>query len=154
MAAFTHPNPLGSRFSEGSWGVEAAAASLETAVAEVSHHRVAFLARTAEAAIDIDLRWIQAEWMDKLHDLRGQGAAWPTVHDPLSCRAGQPLGRYLRAQGSAGGASDSVRHPAGQCLAVFKPRALTQARAAGHIVLHRDGRAITHWPEKGSPHVL
>lgn len=39
MAAFTHLNPLGSRFSDGSWGVYYAAESLETAVAEVSHHR-------------------------------------------------------------------------------------------------------------------
>ena len=57
MAAFTHLNPLGSRFSDGSWGVYYAADTLETAVAEVSHHRALFLARTAEAAIDVDLRW-------------------------------------------------------------------------------------------------
>lgn len=154
MAAFTHLNPSGSRFSEGSWGVYYAGASLETAVAEVSHHRAAFLARTAEAAFDVDLRWIQADLMDTLHDLRGQGAAWPAVVDPLARGASQALGRALRAQGSAGIAYDSVRHPQGQCVAVFKPRALSQARAVGHIGLHWDGRAITHWFEKGAPHVL
>lgn len=154
MAAFTHLNPLGSRFSDGSWGVYYAAASLETAVAEVSHHRAAFLARTAEEVIDIDLRWIQADLMDKLHDLREQGVAWPAVYDPVSYGASQALGRALRTNGSAGIAYDSVRHPQGQCVAIFRPRALSKARAAGHIGLHWDGRTITHWFEKGTPHVL
>jgi RES domain-containing protein len=154
MAAFTHLNPLGSRFSDGSWGVNYAAASLETAVAEVSHHRAAFLARTAEEAIDIDLRWIQADLVDKLHELRGQRVAWPAVYDPSACGASQALGRALRAQGSAGIAYDSVRHPQGQCVAIFKPRALSKARVVGNLGLHWDGRAITHWFEKGTPHVL
>jgi len=154
MAAFTHLNPLGSRFSDGSWGVYYAADTLETAVAEVSHHRALFLARTAEAAIDVDLRWIQADLMDKVHDLRGQGAAWPGVCDPEAYGASQALGRTLRTHNSAGIVYDSVRHPQGQCVAVFKPRALSKARAVGHIGLHWDGSAITHWFEKGAPHVL
>lgn len=154
MAAFTHLNPLGSRFSDGSWGVYYAADSLDTAVAEVSHHRGQFLARTAEAAIDIDLRWLHADLMDKLHDLRGQGASIPGVYDPDLYGESQDLGRTLRSQGSPGIVYDSVRRPLGQCAAVFKPRALSNARAAGHIGMHWDGRAISHWFEKGDPHAL
>ncbi len=154
MAAFTHLNPLGSRFSDGSWGVYYAADSLETAVAEVSYHRAAFLARTAEEAIDIDLRWLHADLMDKLHDLRGQGASMPGVYDPDHYGASQDLGRAMRAQGSQGLVYDSVRRPQGQCAAVFKPRALSKARTAGHIGLHWDGRAISHWFEKSAPHAL
>ncbi len=157
MAAFTHLNPLGSRFSDASWGVYYAAESLATAVAEVSHHRGAFLARTAEAAIDIDLRWIQADLTTRLHDLRGQGEAMPAIYDRDRYGASQDLARALRAQGSAGIVYDSVRQrhdPAGQCIAVFKPRALSNARAAGHIGLHWDGQQISHWFEKGAPHVL
>ena len=154
MAAFTHLNPSGSRFSDGSWGVYYAAESLDTAVAEVSHHRGVFLARTAEEAIDIDLRWIQADLMDRLHDLRGQGAAMPTVYDPDRYGASQDLGRALHSQGSQGIVYDSVRRPQGQCAAVFKPRALINARAVGHIGLHWDGRVISHWFEKGAPRSL
>ncbi len=152
MAAFTHLNPAGSRFSDGSWGVYYAADSLETAVAEVSHHRGAFLARTAEAPIDIDLRWILADLVADLHDLRGQAQALPAVMDPVHYGAGQALGRSLRALGSSGIAYNSVRRPQGQCAAVFKPRALANARATGHIGLHWDGRAISHWFKKGAPH--
>jgi len=154
MAAFTHLNPLGSRFSDGSWGVYYAADSLETAVAEVSHHRGAFLARTAEEAIDIDLRWIQADLKDRLHDLRGQGSAWAAAYDPDRYGASQDLGRELRTQGSAGIAYDSVRRPQGQCVAVFRPMALSNARPAGHIGLHWDGTHISHWFEKGAPRAV
>ena len=154
LAAFTHLNPLGSRFSDGSWGVYYAADSLDTAVAEVSHHRGQFLARTAEAAIDIDLRWLHADLMDKLHDLRGQGASMPGVYDPDRYGESQDLGRALRSQGSPGIVYDSVRRPLGQCAAVFKPKTLSNAKTVGHIGLHWDGRAISHWFEKGDPHML
>jgi len=160
MAAFTHLNPLGSRFSDGSWGVYYAADSLDTAVAEVSHHRGLFLARTAEEAIDIDLCWLHADLMDKLHDLRGQGAPMPAVDhpnpDPGPDRYGasQDLGRALRLQGSPGIIYDSVRRPQGRCAAVFKPKTLNNARTAGHIGMHWDGRVISHWFEKGDPHSL
>ena len=157
MAAFTHLNPLGSRFSDGSWGVYYAAESLQTAVAEVSYHRGSFLARTAEEAIDIDLRWIQAELMEKFHDLRGQGASMPAVYDPDRYGASQDLGRALRSRNSPGIVYDSVRRrdeQSGQCVAIFKPKALGNARATGHIGLHWDGRAISHWFEKGAPHAV
>ena len=154
MAAFTHLNPLGSRFSDGSWGVYYAADSPDTAVAEVSYHRGLFLARTAEEAIDIDLRWLHADLMDELHDLRGQGASMSAVYDPDRYGASQELGRALRSQGSQGIVYNSVRRPQGQCVAVFKPRALSNARTAGQIGLHWDGRTISHWFEKGLPHAL
>lgn len=154
MAAFTHLNPLGSRFSDGTWGVYYAAESLPTAVAEVGHHRAAFLRRTNEPAIDLDLRWIQADLFEKLHDLRPLRERLPEVHDPDGYQAGQTLARRLRGQGSAGIAYQSVRRDGGECVAVFKPRALSNARQAGHVALHWDGQAISHWYEKGTPHEM
>jgi hypothetical protein len=153
MAAFTHLNPLGSRFSDGSWGVYYAADSLPTAVAEVSHHRAVFLARTAEPAIDIDLRWIKAKLQARVHDIRGQVASLPAVYDPSAYGASQAFGKALRDAGSAGIVFDSVRKAQGQCAAIFKPKALSQAKAAGHIALHWDGLAISHWFEKSPPHL-
>lgn len=38
-APFTHVNPAGSRFSDGSFGVLYLAGSMETALAEVQHHQ-------------------------------------------------------------------------------------------------------------------
>lgn len=169
MAAFTHLNPEGSRFSDGSYGVYYAADTLDTAVAEVSHHRARFLARTAEPEIDVDLRWIQADLCQLVHDLRT--AALPTggmsperpsdrsaelsaLYHPEQYAAGQALGRALRDAGSCAVAYDSVRLAGGQCVAVFIARALANARPAGHLSLHWDGQRISHWFEKSEPHAL
>lgn len=151
MAAFTHLNPEGSRFSDGSYGVYYAAHDLDTAVAEVSHHRGLFLARTGEAAIDIDLRLITAPLGAKLHDLRGLRRSAPAVYDPAAYGAGQTLGRALREAGSWGVLYHSVRHRGGLCAGVFRPRALHGAREAAHIALHWDGTRVTHWYEKRAP---
>jgi len=160
MAAFTHLNPEGSRFSDGSYGVYYAAHSLPTAVAEVSHHRAVFLRRTDEPAIDLDLRLITANVEAELHDLgslhddevvRRRFAA---VLDPDDYGPSRTLGRALRAAGSWGIRWPSVRDAAGECVGLFRPRALRHAKATAHIGLHWDGQRITHWFQKEKPHDL
>ncbi len=154
MAAFTHLNPEGSRFSDGSWGVYYAAQDLDTAVAEVSHHRALFLARTAEPPIDVDLRLITATLAAALHDLRPLAASAPALFDPHDYAAGRALGRALRAAGSGGLLYPSVRRRGGLCAGVLRPTALHGARAVAHLALHWDGQRITHWYEKRAPHAL
>ncbi len=151
MAAFTHLNPEGSRFSDGSYGVYYAAQDLNTAVAEVSHHRALFMTRTREPAIDLDLRLIVAPLDATLHDLRGLRRSAPELYDPADYAAGQALGRLLRETGSWGVLYHSVRRHGGLCAGVFRPRALKPAREAAHIALHWDGSRITHWFEKRAP---
>ena len=148
MAAFTHLNPEGSRFSDGSYGVYYAAQALETAIAEVGHHRAVFLARTAEPSMEIDLRLISANVDAELHDLRGLGEAGAKIFHPDHYASSQALGRRLRAAGSWGVLFPSVRHPGGFCIGAFRPRALGRARVSGHYTLHWDGERITHWYEK------
>ena len=156
MAAFTHLNPEGSRFSDGSYGVYYAAQALETAIAEVSHHRALFLSRTQEPAVDVDMRLISATVDAPLHDLRAldnkkRAAA---LLDPNDYGAPQLLGRQLREAGSWGVQFPSVRHAGGLCVGVFRPKALRNARSGAHIALHWDGQRITHWFEKKGPHSL
>jgi len=160
MAAFTHLNPEGSRFSDGSYGVYYAAHSLATAVAEVSHHRTIFLRRTDEPAIDLDMRLITANVEAELHDLRTPADAQPaerpyaSVLDPEEYGPSQRLGIALRRQGSWGISYPSVRDAEGECVAIFRPRALRHAKSALHIALHWDGERISHWFEKRAPHPL
>ncbi len=154
MAAFTHLNLEGSRFSDGSYGVYYAARALETAVAEVSHHRALFLARTAEPAIDVDLRVIAANVDAELHDLRALGKRANALLDPNDYGAPQVLGKQLREAGSWGVLFPSVRHEGGFCVGLFRPKALRNARSGAHIALHWDGTRITHWYEKRGPHLL
>ena len=154
MAAFTHLNPEGSRFSDGSYGVYYAAQTLETAVAEVGHHRALFLSRTAEPAVDIDLRVIAATVQADLHDLRGLGKRGAALLDPNHYGAPQAFGRQLRENGSWGVIFPSVRHEGGVCVGLFRPRALRQAKTGAHLALHWDGERITHWYEKRGPRLL
>ena len=151
MAAFTHLNPEGSRFSDGSYGVYYAAHALETAIAEVSHHRAVFLARTAEPAIDVDMRLITAHLDAPLHDLRDLGRRGAALFQPDRYDAPQRLGRRLREAGSWGVQFPSVRHASGLCVGVFRPKALRHAKSGTHIALHWDGTRITHWYEKRGP---
>jgi hypothetical protein len=156
MAAFTHLNPEGSRFSDGTWGVYYAAHAVPTAVAEVSHHRALFLARTSEPALEIDLRLIGANVDAALHDLTplaaaGAAAAWL---DPVRYEEPQRLGRALRDAGSFGLRWPSVRHPGGECVGIFRPKALKPAKALSHIALWWDGQQIRSWYEKSAPTVL
>ena len=154
MAAFTHLNPEGSRFSDGSYGVYYAAQAIETAIAEVSHHRALFLARTNEPAMDVDMRAISATLDAELHDLRGLGKRGAALLDPNDYAAPQALGKRLREAGSWGVVFPSVRHEGGLCVGIFRPRALRQARSAAHIALHWDGQRITHWYEKRGLHEI
>jgi hypothetical protein len=159
MAAFTHLNPEGSRFSDGSYGVYYAAHSLETSLAEVGHHRAIFLRRTDEPAIDIDLRLITASVEAELHDLLDAGGAanasrYASVLDPDDYGPSQRLGKRLRAGDSWGIRYPSVRHAGGECVGVFRPRALRHPKAAAHFALHWDGGRFTHWYEKRPPHAV
>ena len=154
MAAFTHLNPEGSRFSDGTYGVYYAAHKLETAVAEVSHHRARFLARTAEPPIEIDMRCYRVKIKAKVCELRGVDDA--TVYAPDSYAASQVFARKVGAdEGLAGVVYDSVRHPGGECAALFAPKALVPpAREAEHVTLRWNGERIEGWYLKSDLHDL
>ncbi|MGY3040878.1 RES domain-containing protein [Rhodanobacter sp. TND4EL1] len=139
MAAFTHLNPEGSRFSDGAWGVFYAAHSVATAVEETVYHRERFLAATAEPACDIQMRCYRTSVDSKLHDIRG---GWAAAHDPDDYVAGVALARELRAAGSNGIVYDSARHRGGECLAAFLPDVVAPCVQAQHLVYRWDGHHI------------
>ncbi|KGQ20826.1 RES domain protein [Lysobacter dokdonensis DS-58] len=154
MSAFTHLNPEGSRFSDGTWGVYYAASDLDTAVSEVSHHRARFLARTAEPPIEIDLRCYRVPVRARLLDLRGRRAP-PGVLDPSGYTASQPFARVQRDAGELGIVHDSVRRRAGQCVALFTPKAtVPPAQQAEHVTLCWDGARISAWYRKSDARPL
>jgi hypothetical protein len=139
MAAFTHLNPDGSRFSDGSWGVFYAGHSVTTAVEETVYHRERFLAATAEPPCDIPMRCYRTSIAGKLHDLRG---GWSAEHDPTSYATSVILARTLREAGSNGVVYDSVRHAGGECVAVFYPDLVAPCVQSEHLVYRWDGRRI------------
>ncbi len=139
MAAFTHLNPEGSRFSDGSWGVFYAGHSVATAVEETVYHRERFLAATAEPACDIEMRCYRTSVDSRLHDIRG---GWATAHAADSYVASVALAGELRAAGSNGIIYDSARHRGGECLAAFHPDVVAPCVQAQHLVYRWDGKRI------------
>ncbi len=148
MAAFTHPNPDGSRFSDGSYGVFYAGATLTTAIAETRHHRTRFMRATVQPRMELDMRVYAVDLDGELHDISGKRAVLPLVYHPDDYAAGQALAVRLRAEGSSGIVYDSVRDIDGVCAAVFRPRCLSNPRQERHLCYVWDGRAITTVYEK------
>ncbi len=147
MAAFTHLNPEGSRFSDGTYGVYYACRSLNTAVAESRYHREQFLMRTKEEPIELDMRTYLADLEGDLHEIRGRkdlGA----VYDPNNYSASQVLGLELKAVNSYGIAYDSVRDPGGECSGVLRPPVLSPCIQGPHFGYIWDGSRITTVYEK------
>ncbi|MDP1900497.1 MAG: RES family NAD+ phosphorylase [Rubrivivax sp.] len=148
MAAFTHVNPLGSRFSAGHYGVFYAARERATAVAETRHHHGRFLAATNEGAMHLPMRLYQLVVDARLHDLRPAGVVDAAVYHPESYAAAQALGAGLHSAGSAGVAYRSVRQARGQCVGLFRPRGASACLHAAYLLYAWDGERFTDVYEK------
>lgn len=152
MAAFTHPNPAGDRFADGSYGVFYASLTIETAIAETMHHRARFMEATEEPAQEIDMRVYAVDLEADLHDIRGMRDSHSAWYHPASYAMSQELGRSLRDAGSDGLVYMSVRDEGGEgeCAAVFRPRLLSNCRQERHFCYVWDGLAIVTVYEKKS----
>ena len=148
MAAFTHLNPDGSRFSDGTWGVYYAGIDLDTAIAETRFHREAFLKTTKEEAMELDMRVLVADLNGDLHDIRGQQEARSELYNPDSYGASQDFARSVRADNSNGIVYNCVRHPPGQCVAIFRPPLLSNCRQERHLCYVWNGSTISEIYEK------
>jgi hypothetical protein len=148
MAAFTHVNTLGSRFSDGSYGMFYAARDRATAVAETRHHHGRFLAATRERALHLPMRLYHVAIDGRLHDLRPPGVVTAAVYDPDDYGTSRPLGAALRARGSLGVAYRSVRHARGQCVGLFRPGAASRCVHAAILLYAWDGERFTDVYEK------
>jgi len=150
MAAFTHLNPDGSRFTDGSYGVFYASNNIETAVAETKHHRERFMRATGQGSMHLDMRVYVTDLTADLHDIRGRQADMPLVYHADRYGAGQQLAKTLKAEGSNGIVYSSVRYQGGECAAVFRPKVLSKCRQERHLAYVWDGTRIRDVYEKRS----
>ena len=143
MAPFTHLSKPGTRFTDGTFGAYYAAESLENAIAETRHHSEIFLRATKEAPTEQEKRCYVADVSCELHDIRARRRDLADIYDPDDYGASQKLGRELRKTGSNGIAFESVRRTGGECVAVFRPRLVTNVRQGVHLRYAWDGHSIT-----------
>lgn len=142
MAAFTHLNPLGSRFSDGSYGIFYCAREARTAVAETRYHAALFLAATKEPPLRQQMRLYTVLARGEAIDLRDDPTLDAAVLSPIDYSAGQALGRRVRQAGAAGIVYPSVRDPSGECLAAFKTTLLRDCHHAAYLEYNWNGTAI------------
>jgi RES domain len=146
MAPFTHLNPKGSRFSNGSHGVYYAANRLSTAIAETAYHFARFARDSQDPARREDMRVLVGEVANDFHDVDSlptkQRAA---VMDPDSYAASQKLAEVLRAEGSNGVAYSSVRERGGHCIGAFWPDVVGIPVQERHLKFEWDGRQMSRY---------
>ena len=135
MAAFTHLNPEGSRFTDGEFGVFYASETLDTAIRETVYHRENFMRATSQLRMELDQRVYLIDLDAELHDIRGKRDSLPLLYHPDDYSASQHLARTLRDHGSNGIAYDSVRHEKGRCVGIFRPRSYRIAAKNGTFVM-------------------
>lgn len=142
MAAFTHLNPQGSRFSDGTYGVFYCAKEKGTAIAETRYHAARFMIATREPAMRLQMRLYTVKAEGVATDLRTAAVAEPGLVDPADYRYAQGVGRRLRLQGSQGILYPSVRHPGGECLAALRTGILRDCLHAAYLEYHWNGQAV------------
>jgi hypothetical protein len=146
MAAFTHVNPKGSRFSDGSFGVYYAAAALETAIVETVFHFEAFARDSADPPRSEDFRVLAGAVTAEFEDVAALPAAQRvSILDPESYVASQAYAKEVRATGANGVAYPSVRHEGGQCIGAFRPRAVGIPHQERHLKYHWNGVRIDRY---------
>ena len=146
MAAFTHVNPKGSRFSAGSFGVYYAAAALETAIAETVFHFEAFARDSADPPRNEEFRVLVGVVAEVFEDVSGLPATQQAaILDPNSYAVSQTYANELRATGANGVAYPSVRHAAGQCIGAFRQRAVGIPHQERHLKYRWNGERVDRY---------
>ena len=143
MAPFTHVSmDRPSRFTDGSYGVLYVGNAFETALFETIHHHAQFMARTTEEpGWTSQFREIVLSVSADLHDLRGTEPANPSL-DPGSYVASRRFAAALRAGGANGVVYPSIRHPRGECVALFYPDCASEPVQGRHLDYHWDGTRV------------
>ena len=131
MASFTHAKP--SRFSDGRFGVYYASQDEETAIAETAYHRARFLRDAQFPSERLDMRVYTATITGEYEDLRKKRRTDP-LYDPDAYAQSQAFAVKLqRANVLDGIVFRSVRRPAGECVAAFRPRLISHCKVLKHL---------------------
>lgn len=141
LSAFVFP-AMPSRFGDGSQGTFYAARDDATAIAETRHHRERILRECGAGPLDLDLTLLHVDVAASLVDVRRGRPSPDGIYAPGDYAAGQRFGAAVRSLGGHGIVFDSVRRRGGECVAVFRPPALSRCRPARTLVYRWDGSHI------------
>lgn len=144
-ASFTHVNPDGSRFSDGSFGLMYIGDSTTTAIAEVRYHQEMYWRNVTGLNYD---RFIFKELRCKFDLNLGLDASALEKGDPIYLSDDYSYSRKLGAEIKKGREYSalkyhSVRHGDGVCYALFTPKEIIEVIQSKHYEMIWDGRKIS-----------
>lgn len=145
MAPFSHPDPNGDHFSDGTFGISYAHQTFEGALARAIKNREDFLRKTNQKPISLQMRVLNTDINGKLHDLRGKAA-----NDVRDITAARDLCRALRAEGSYGLIYEDPSPEIGITIAALRPTILKNCRQERHLTLKWDGSRIVQYYDFGN----
>jgi hypothetical protein len=143
-APFTHVNPAGSRFSDGSFGVLYLADRMDTAIAEVRHHQGRYWSNVQDLNYErFVFRGLSCSFSDT--GVRNATVAPLTapVYAPDDYTHSRRLGREAKRVGCPGLRYNSVRAPGNVCWALMTPRLVTAIIQTAHYEMIWSGHIIS-----------
>jgi len=148
MAPFTHVNPKGSRFSNGTFGVYYTARDLITAIRETAYHFEKFALDSNDPPRREVMRVLLGKVANTFDDLDSVPHSKELL-DPNSYAASQPFGVERRKVGSNGISYPSVRHAGGRCIAAFWPNVVSIPIQERHLQYDWDGKRVARYFDFG-----
>lgn len=140
-APFTHVNPAGSRFSDGSYGVLYLASTMDTALAEVRYHQDRYWSNVDGLSYErfvfrgLSCQFNEADMLD--------ATAVPMtdpIYDPDDYSHARRLGRLVKQSRHPGLRYRSVRKADQDCWALMTPRPVTSIIQTAHYEMIWNGR--------------
>lgn len=139
-APFTHVNPDGSRFSDGSFGILYLADSAETAIAETRYHQEKYFRNVEGLHYDtVDMRCLKVKFSAELID----AVSIDAIHAPNDYTTSRIFGAKVKKSGEAGLQYRSVRHEGATCWALMSPSPVESAVQTQHFEFVFDGEGIS-----------
>lgn len=132
-APFTHVNPDGSRFSDGSFGVLYVADNMETALAEVAYHQNKYWSKVENLSYE---RFVFRGLTCRFSDAGMKDASVLPMTDSIyhadDYSHSHQLGKAVKGAGSAGLKYGSVRSVGNRCWALMTPASVISIHQTAH----------------------
>jgi RES domain len=146
MAPFTHINPKGSRFSDGTYGIYYAAGRLRTAIIETVYHFGRFAADSNDPPRREEMRVLVGRVERAFGDVDAVDTPMKaSILHKDSYIFSQRFGSEQRNKGSDGLAYPSVRHDGGRCIAAFWPDTVGIPVQERHLQYEWDGTRVSRY---------
>lgn len=139
-APFTHVNPDGSRFSDGSFGILYLADIAETAIAETRYHQEKYFRNVEGLHYDtVDMRCLKVKFSAELID----AVSIDDIHSPDDYTTSRIFGAKVKKSEEAGLQYRSVRNEGCICWGLMSPLHVESAFQTQHFEFVFDGESIS-----------